>query len=41
MHQLQARARTVDSTAPADVFAYYMHVWNVFYGCYLLLPLTR
>ena len=35
------RASRVDTSQPKEVFEYYMHVWKVFYGCYLLLPLVR
>ena len=38
---VRGRARTVDAAQPKEVFSHYMHVWNVFYGCYLLLPLVR
>ena len=31
-------ALQVNPEDPKGVFAYYMHVWNIFYICYLLLP---
>ena len=34
-------ARKVDADQPESVFAFYMRVWNIFYTCYLLLPLAR
>jgi homogentisate phytyltransferase/homogentisate geranylgeranyltransferase len=38
---VRQRASVVDPSQPKVVFEYYMHVWKVFYGCYLLLPLVR
>ena len=35
------RAETVDTTKPDRIFSYYMHIWNIFYACYFLLPLVR
>ena len=35
------RAVTVDTTKPDKIFSYYMHIWNIFYACYFLLPLVR
>lgn len=32
------RALRVEAENPDKVFAYYMHVWNIFYACYLMLP---
>jgi hypothetical protein len=31
----------VETDSPDKVFAYYMHIWNIFYACYLLLPCLR
>ena len=38
---VKQRAVAVDTNQPTEIFKYYMHIWNVFYGCYLLLPLVR
>ena len=38
---VRGRALAVNAAQPKEVFSHYMHVWNVFYGCYLLLPLVR
>ena len=38
---VQHRAQSVDPEHPKQVFAYYMHIWNIFYACYILLPLLR
>ena len=38
---VRRRAQTVDITKPDRVFSYYMHIWNIFYACYFLLPLMR
>ena len=38
---VQHRAQSVDPEQPKQVFAYYMHIWNIFYACYILLPLLR
>ena len=35
------RAVVVDTTKPDKIFSYYMHIWNIFYACYFLLPLVR
>ncbi len=32
------RGRVVDTSSPENIFSYYMYMWNIFYGCYLLLP---
>jgi hypothetical protein len=32
------RGRVVDTNSPDNIFSYYMYMWNIFYGCYLLLP---
>eukprot|EP01041_Mallomonas_annulata_P011552 gene11553-24164_t len=33
------RAKAVDAKQSVPVFDFYMHVWKIFYACYLLLPL--
>ena len=40
---VRRRALEVESkkSEGAKVFSYYMYVWNIFYGCYLLLPLAK
>ena len=35
------KAQFVDINKPDNIFSYYMHIWNVFYACYFLLPLVR
>lgn len=35
------RALQVEAEKPDKVFAYYMHIWNIFYASYLMLPLLR
>ncbi len=35
------RGKVVDTTSPDNIFSYYMYMWNIFYGCYLLLPFLR
>ena len=35
------RAEKVDISKPDRIFSYYMHVWNIFYASYFLLPLVR
>lgn len=35
------RAGKVDSEDSNAVYSYYMHVWKIFYACYLLLPALR
>lgn len=37
---VQRRARLVDPDQPSQVFNNYMHLWQVFYACYALLPLV-
>lgn len=35
------RYKIVDKKNPESIFDCYMHVWNVFYMCYVLLPFVR
>lgn len=35
------KANKVDIDKPNMIFKYYMHIWNIFYACYFLLPLVR
>ena len=35
------RALKVEAENPEKVFQYYMHMWNIFYLCYALLPFLR
>ena len=34
-------AGSVDASRPGEVYKYYIHVWDIFYICYFLLPLLR
>jgi homogentisate phytyltransferase / homogentisate geranylgeranyltransferase len=38
---VRTRAASVDPTDPKQVYKYYMHLWKIFYLCYLVLPLAR
>ena len=38
---VRSRALTVEAEQPDKVFSYYMHIWNIFYACYLLLPMAK
>ncbi len=38
---VRRRALQVDADEPKKVFEYYMYIWNIFYSCYILLPLLR
>ena len=38
---IKKKAQFVDINKPDNIFSYYMHIWNVFYACYFLLPLVR
>lgn len=38
---LGRKAIKVDTDNSQQIFDYYMHVWVIFYACYLLLPLVR
>jgi Zn-dependent protease len=38
---VRENALMVEAEKPDKVFAYYMHVWNIFYACYFLLPALR
>jgi hypothetical protein len=38
---VKVRALRVEAEDPDKVFAYYMHIWNIFYACYMLLPALR
>ena len=38
---IKNRAETVDSSISSQVYKYYLHVWNIFYLCYLLLPFVK
>lgn len=38
---VRRRALQVDSQDSKKVFEYYMYIWNIFYSCYVLLPLLR
>jgi len=35
------RAKKIEAENPDKVFTYYMHIWNIFYLCYLILPLMH
>lgn len=38
---IRQKAIQVEADRSEEVFNFYMHIWNVFYGCYFLLPLTK
>jgi homogentisate phytyltransferase/homogentisate geranylgeranyltransferase len=38
---VKRRAKHVNSTVPSQVYDYYLHIWNIFYFCYLLLPFVK
>lgn len=38
---IRQKAIQVEADRSDEVFNFYMHIWNVFYGCYLLLPLIK
>eukprot|EP01038_Epipyxis_sp_PR26KG_P015086 gene15086-20299_t len=40
-YDVQSRAVETNSQEPKAVFDYYMHIWKLFYGCYLILPFVR
>jgi len=37
---VKIRAKQVDPKESKSIFQYYMHIWNIFYLCYFLLPLV-
>jgi len=40
-YDVQGRARKVDVTLPSAIFDFYLHIWNIFYFCYALLPFLK
>jgi len=38
---VRQQSAAVDPENPGQVYQYYMHLWKIFYLCYLLLPLAR
>jgi homogentisate phytyltransferase/homogentisate geranylgeranyltransferase len=38
---VRKRARVVKAEDSESVFKYYMHLWNVFYACYVIMPFLR
>ena len=38
---LLRRVRAVVATEPGQVYKFYMRLWQIFYGSYLLLPFAR
>jgi len=38
---VRQEAGAVDPENPGQVYQYYMHLWKIFYLCYLVLPLAR
>ncbi len=38
---VRQKANAVDPENPKQVYKYYMHLWKLFYLCYLVLPLAR
>ena len=40
-YDVRSRAKKIEAENPDKVFSYYMHIWNIFYLCYLVLPLMH
>lgn len=40
-NNVKVRAEMVDCNESKSIFQYYMHIWNIFYFCYFLLPFVR
>ena len=40
-NDVTTQAKKVNADASGAVFQYYMRIWNIFYACYLIIPLTR
>jgi homogentisate phytyltransferase / homogentisate geranylgeranyltransferase len=38
---VRSQAAAIDPENPGQVYKYYMHLWKIFYLCYLVLPLAR
>ena len=38
---VRQQSKVVDPTNPSQVYAYYMHLWKIFYMSYLMLPFAR
>lgn len=38
---LKRRAADVDPVQSTQVSSFYMHMWKIFYGCYMLLPFLK
>jgi homogentisate phytyltransferase / homogentisate geranylgeranyltransferase len=38
---VHCQAARIDPESPSMVYQYYMHLWKLFYLCYLVLPLAR
>jgi homogentisate phytyltransferase / homogentisate geranylgeranyltransferase len=38
---VHCQATQIDPESPSMVYQYYMHLWKLFYLCYLVLPLAR
>ena len=38
---VRQQSAAVDPENPGQVYQYYMHLWKIFYLCYLILPLAR
>ena len=38
---VRKRASVVKPEDSASVFKYYMHLWNIFYACYAILPFLK
>lgn len=39
--EVVAREGKTNTEDPKSLFAFYMHVWNIFYACYAMLPLLQ
>lgn len=37
---MRKNALNVDTEKPHAIYDFYMYVWNIFYACYLILPLV-
>lgn len=38
---IRRRGKIIDAQEGKAVFEYYMHVWKIFYACYIMLPFIR
>jgi hypothetical protein len=40
-HEVYTKAKAVAPEHPKEIFNYYLFIWQVFYRCYLALPLMQ